>query len=253
MKPQPAASIEPRWVLEESPADDSAPMVVVDEEAGELAELAFPVVLAMEMARRETGEVLGGLAGLVQAGRPVYCIDAWNRFNPYAFAEWCRTRRIDSRLMLERVFVSRCFTIHQLDAVVAGMVPPLARDPARPIVAVLGLEHLFLEESLSESERRTVLGRVLRGMARARGLGLSLLVAFEGWNDRGAPWWRAPLLAMADRHIRLDRVRESKAPALAMGGRGSPLEGPRKTASRRTPPPPRIAAPTAVQTDLFST
>jgi hypothetical protein len=218
-------------LLEASWGPVRVPSVVLDSDAADLAGLEHPVVLAVEMGRRESTEILGGLAGLAMEGRPIYCVDAWNRFNPYAFAQWCRTRGLSGRLLLDRVFVSRCFTIHQLEAVVMEMLPPLATDAERPVVVILGLEHLFLEESLPEAERRGVLGRVLEGLGSARRDGLAMVVAFEGWSERGAAWWRGPILRLADRHVRLERI-GGDAPKRLRGARGSPIEGPRGAVGR---------------------
>jgi hypothetical protein len=106
-----------------------------------------------------------------------------------------RRRGVDASAVLEQVFVTRTFTIHQLEAVVADMLVPLFQHEPRPLVAVLGLEHLFLEESLTLTERRQVLQRIVANLQIMRHRGLRLLITHEPPPPgQGRAWWR-PLIS----------------------------------------------------------
>src|SRR5690606_10172340 len=128
-----------------------------------------------------------------------------NRFDPYAFAAQARLRGADPRGLLDRVFVSRAFTIHQLEAVVETMMAPLVPGPGgqMPMMAVLGLDHLFLEESLPVAERRLVLGRVVAGLGGI-GARAKVLITHEP-PPPGQRWW-GPMLAMGTFRARLTRA-----------------------------------------------
>src|SRR5690606_5541175 len=121
-----------------------------------------PGILALQIQRRLLSQMLGGLAPLILEGeRTLYCADSMNAFDPYAFSTYARRRGFDPGPALDRIFVTRSFTIHQLEAVAAEMLLPLAHLEPRPLVALLGLDHLFLEETLPLRERRQVLERIL--------------------------------------------------------------------------------------------
>lgn len=148
-----------------------------------------PVLARVQVPRSRTACVLGLLAPLVQEGHPLYCADGGNHFDPYAFGQFTRQRGQDPEPLLERVFVSRAFTIHQIHAVVAELLPPLVHaPPPRPLVAVLAIDNLFLEESLPQSERRFVFGDLLDQLEELNGKGLPILVTCDP-PSRSSTWW----------------------------------------------------------------
>ncbi|MCB2154624.1 hypothetical protein KQI84_07030 [bacterium] len=145
-----------------------------------------------------TAEVLGGLAPQVLEGeRELYCVDGGNSFDPYVFSTYARRRGVDPALALDRVFVTRTFTIHQLEAVAAQLLPPLAGRRPQPIGAVLGIEHLFLEESLALRERRQVLERIAGHLTRLRREGMMILLTHDPPME-GRGWWRPVIDRLAD-------------------------------------------------------
>lgn len=153
-------------------------------------------MLTLEVGRAWSGGVLGGLAPLVAEGRALYCVDGANCFDPYAFSHHARLHGAVPEELLDRVFVTRAFTIHQLLAVTAEMLPALAGEEPRPVLVVLGLEQLFLEETLPMAERRRVLSDVMRNLAAVRDGGISLLVTFDPPQaNRG--WWK-PMIDVGD-------------------------------------------------------
>jgi hypothetical protein len=141
--------------------------------------------------------VLGRLAPMLVAGEQrLYVVDGANGFTPYVFSREARRRGLREDV-LDRVFVTRAFTIHQLAAVTERMLPDLLRpgEPP-PAIAVLGLDHLFLEESLRVAERTRVLTAVmadLQGLSRG---GAHLLVTHERLPEEQT-WWK-PLREFGD-------------------------------------------------------
>ena len=171
--------------------------IPVPRDSGLFPGVSEPGILVLVAGRAWASKVLGGLAPLVLAGRELRCVDGGNCFDPYALSAHARLRGVDPALMLERVFLTRAFTIHQLEAVVTQMLPPLsARDP-RPLVAVLGLDRLFLEESLPLRERRQVLERVVEALRQLRADGMTLLVTHSPLRGRPA-WWHPLIGGLAD-------------------------------------------------------
>jgi hypothetical protein len=157
--------------------------------------------IVLEAPSRVTAMILGSLAPVfLPEERRLYVVDAGNRFDPYVFAREARRRGLREDV-LDRVFVTRCFTIHQLAAVTRRMLPPLLRGTSPPAFAVLGLDHLFLEESLRATERARVLGGVVADLERPCRHGARLLVT-HGSVPTGQPWWR-PMLEFGDVRARV--------------------------------------------------
>ncbi|MBI5155405.1 hypothetical protein HZA57_09225 [Candidatus Poribacteria bacterium] len=162
---------------------------------------AVPAALVLEAPRRATAAVLGRMAPLFLAPeRRLYVADGFNGFDPYAFSLEARRRGLREDV-LDRIFVTRAFTIHQLEAVTREMFPPLLGGDAPLVIAVLGLDHLFLEESLCAAERARVLRRVIGDLESLRRGGARLVVTHEAVPP-GQPWWR-PLLEFGDVRARM--------------------------------------------------
>lgn len=162
--------------------------------------------LALELRRWGTSTVLGGIGRMLLEEGRFYCVDAANTFDPYAFSRRARAAGIPGDEILDRVLVTRTFTIHQLHAVVAEMLPPLvhgtpaddACGAAAPgcLIGILGLDHLFLEESLGWRERARTLAQVMGMLGQLRQEGARMLVTYEA-PAKPASWWR-PMLEFGD-------------------------------------------------------
>ncbi len=144
--------------------------------------------LSLEMPRRASSAVLGGLARAFLHERELYCVDGANVFDPYAFGQAARMRGLSGEHILDRVFVTRAFTIHQLQAVVEEMLPPRGGEADGPVVAMLGLDHLFREETLRAAERGRVLAEVMKRLRGLERTGTRLLVTYERPPPRERFW-----------------------------------------------------------------
>lgn len=137
-------------------------------------------LIALAVPGAHTGRVLAALAPALAAGRRLYCLDGGNTFNPYRLAAWARRRGGDPAALLERVFVSRAYTCHQLAAAVETMLDPLiegapgGRPP--PLAAILGIERLFEDEDIALFERRHLFDRILTRARRLSRGGLALMI-----------------------------------------------------------------------------
>lgn len=164
----------------------------------------WPGIVSLLAPRRASSSLLSLLAALVLSDCRIYLLDGVNTFDPYAFSMTAREEGMPDDV-LDRVFVSRAFTIHQLAAAAHAMMRPLAGVDQEAIFVLLGLDHLFLEESLRESERARVLSRVIsdiRAMREAKG---RVLVTYE--KPPNQRWWE-PMLALGDVKGRMERDSE---------------------------------------------
>lgn len=139
-----------------------------------------PPLPALAIPRGQTGRLLASLLPWLAQGHRCYCLDGGNGFNPYELAAQARRQALDPTPLLERIFVSRAYTCHQLleaARTMLGLLADQAGLPGQPplLALVLGLDHLFLDDDLPLAERRQVYGRLLTRLAEVRRRGLPLL------------------------------------------------------------------------------
>jgi hypothetical protein len=157
-------------------------------------EVALARAMALPVAASDMGRLIAAFLPLLIQGRPLYCLDGGNCFDPYRLAELARRQGLDPAMILERVFVSRAYTCHQLVEGARTLLTPLiegplgqARPPGEaPLAGILGIDRLFLDDDVPLFERRHLFERLLEQARRLRGAGLPLFLTFVG--PRESPW-----------------------------------------------------------------
>lgn len=189
--------------------------------------LRGPSFVGLEAAPRDLPMVLAGVARLLGTNRRIYCADGCNRFDPYRFSQWARSMGMDPTAVLSRVYLSRAFTIHQMAALATEELPRLSIDPEPPLVVVLGIETLFLDEQVPHFEREHLFRRTLGALTTLRRRGFSLLATISPEDrsaaDRGVPsgrLWHQLLTRSADV---MTRLRSFGGGAFLFEGSGRPL------------------------------
>lgn len=156
------------------------------------------LILGIEAARENLKLVQRSLSALpIRYGQRVYCLDGVNAFDPYPFAQEARAVGADPEWILDHVLVSRSFTIHQIRASVERLLPPLLETSPRPLVVILGIETLFLDESLPMWEHRHVLRKMLDALESFRDQGLPILMTYAREPDPHC-WWKAMVEGVSD-------------------------------------------------------
>jgi hypothetical protein len=116
----------------------------------------------------DLGTVLAGHA--VLRGCTVLYVDAANAFDPYVLSRLARDAGRPPKAILQRLHLSRAFTCHQLEALVAGRLPSAIARYRPGLVVVSGWSHLFHDENVPAREAFRLLeatGRHLRSLAEA--------------------------------------------------------------------------------------
>jgi hypothetical protein len=120
---------------------------------------------------------LRALARPLLSGEAVVAVDGGNRFDPYEVARAERALGGSGREALSRLLVSRAFTCHQLEALLASRLPgALARSGAR-VVLVLGLPETFADEDVPYAEACRVFRGCLSALRRLSREGTRVVVA----------------------------------------------------------------------------
>jgi hypothetical protein len=112
------------------------------------------------------GTTLAGQAAL--RGLTVLYVDGANTFDPYILSQLAKDAGQPPKAILQRLHLSRAFTCHQLETLIAERLP-LAIARYRPgLVVVSGWSHLFHDENVSAREAFRIFqhtGRQLRSLA----------------------------------------------------------------------------------------
>ncbi|MBP2667964.1 MAG: hypothetical protein H6Q80_166 [Deltaproteobacteria bacterium] len=128
---------------------------------------------------------LRALARPLLSGEPVVAVDGGNRFDPYEVARAERALGGSGREALSRLLVSRAFTCHQLEALLARRLPgALSRSGAR-VVLVLGLPETFADEDVPYVEACRVFRGCLSALRRLSREGTRVVVAGESATGLG--------------------------------------------------------------------
>lgn len=152
------------------------------------ATLRGPSFVGLQVSSRQMPMVLAGVARLLAGDRVIYCADGCNRFDAYRFSHWAHCMGLDPQEVLSRVYISRAFTIHQMAALAMREFRRLPVSPEPPLVVVLGIEALFLDEQLPRFEREHLFRKTLGALCQLRGQGFSLLVTVgEDKKQDGVP------------------------------------------------------------------
>ncbi|HEY7676154.1 MAG TPA: hypothetical protein VIG69_03700 [Candidatus Methylomirabilis sp.] len=152
----------------------------------------------------DLGTALAGRAAL--GGHRVLYLDGANAFDPYIPARMAREAGLDPRPVLDRLFVSRAFTCHQLETLMVDRLDAAIRARRPGLVVVSGWSHLFHDENVPFREALRLLEATAGSVRRLAARGTPFLATHE--DGPRTPRLR-PLAACLERAatavIRVDR------------------------------------------------
>lgn len=93
----------------------------------------------------------------------VLVIDAGNKSDFYLTVNFARQYGLDLRKALDRIIVSRTFTIHQLKNILRELPKVVSKYQAR-VVIVLGLLDLFEDPNIKKREAKRVIERIMKSL-----------------------------------------------------------------------------------------
>jgi hypothetical protein len=114
----------------------------------------------------DLGTTLAGQASL--RGLTVLYVDGANAFDPYILSRLAKDAGQPPKAILQRLHLSRAFTCHQLETLIAERLPSAIARYRPGLVVVSGWSHLFHDENVPAREAFRILqhtGRRLRSLA----------------------------------------------------------------------------------------
>lgn len=140
-------------------------------------------------------------------GSEAVFIDGGNIFNPYVAADVARSLGLDPSFVLERIYVSRAFTVHQLSALVLERLEGFLGQCRAGLVYVSDICRLFMDRGVSEAEARSLFLKVCSRLSEvAERHGLIVLASYTPHKRRRrSVFFEAALLGRANVSVKADR------------------------------------------------
>ncbi len=146
------------------------------------------------------------IASLLASGQHVVFIDSANAFNPFLIAEVATQLNKLPEELLDRIHISRTFTVHQLEALITERIAEALKTYASRVLVASGFLDNLYDEDVELREAWRIFGKTtahLRALADAGSLVLVVCPASavrlpdrDGLLDA--------LMALADKVIKLD-------------------------------------------------
>ena len=116
----------------------------------------------------DVGTTLAGQVAL--GGHMVLYVDGANAFDPYILSRLAKAAGQDPKATMQRLRLSRAFTCHQLETLIAERLPAAITQYRPGLVVISGWSHLFHDENVPAPEAFRVLqntARRIRSLAAA--------------------------------------------------------------------------------------
>jgi hypothetical protein len=110
-------------------------------------------------------------------------VDGGNLFSPYSVAEIARGYDLDYQEVLDKVYVSRAFTVHQLSSLVLEKLYSVLRKTRTRLLIVSDITSLFMDRDVPKVESRELFIRVCSKLAQTA-LEEQMIVAVSYFPDR---------------------------------------------------------------------
>ncbi len=121
----------------------------------------------------DLGTALAARAAI--GGQRVLYLDGANAFDPYIPSRMAREAGLDPRPVLDRLFVSRAFTCHQFETLLADRLEAAIRRYRPGLLVISGWGHLFHDENVPLREAMRLLESTVGAARRLAERGTPLL------------------------------------------------------------------------------
>jgi hypothetical protein len=135
-------------------------------------------------------------------------VDGGNMFNPYLIAEIARSYGLDSRIVLEKVYVSRAFTAYQLSSLILEKLESALKRRRARLLIVSDVTSLFLDRDLPKVEARELFMKVCVKLSEIASERQTIIVVgyFPEKRSRQISFFEAFLFGKCNVLIRLRKI-----------------------------------------------
>jgi hypothetical protein len=134
----------------------------------------------------------------------VVIVDAGNSLDFYQFVEFIRQYGLDIKETLQRIVVSRAFTVHQLTNLIINELPNIIRQLEACIVIVPDLLHMFTHDPNIDPKEAKYLIKEIVSAIRKIAISSSQIRCVVSWNyHRQSSSYNKILLPIFDKYIQV--------------------------------------------------
>jgi len=137
-------------------------------------------------------------------GSSVVFVDGGNSFNPYLVAEIARGNGLDSRAVLEKIYVSRAFTAYQLSSLILENLEPFLNRKKSKLLVVSHITSLFFDRDVHKTEAKDLFMKVCVKLSEIAARKKSIVVAsyFPGRRFKRGVFFEAVLYGRSNVLVR---------------------------------------------------
>jgi len=140
---------------------------------------------------------------------PVVFVDGGNSFNPYLVAEIGRSYGMDSRTVLERIYVSRAFTAYQLSSLILEELDKILNSKRARLLIVSDIASLFFDNDIPKTEAKNLFVKICSKLSEvaAKKRTISVTNYFPSRKSKQSLFFEVVLFSWSNILIRLKRNR----------------------------------------------
>jgi len=110
-------------------------------------------------------------------GSSVVFVDGGNSFDPYLVSEIARGYGLDSRSVLEKIYVSRAFTAYQLSSLILEKLEPFLKRRRSKLLVVSDVTSLFFDRDVPKTEAEDLFMKICSKLSDIAAKKKSIVVA----------------------------------------------------------------------------
>lgn len=140
-------------------------------------------------------------------GLPVVFVDGGNSFDPYSVAEIARSYGLDSRAVLEKIYVSRAFTAYQLSSLILEELESVLNSKKAKLLIVSDIGSLFFDRDIPKTEAKDLFMKICSKLAEIAAKKQTIVVAsyFPERRSKRSLFFEAVLFGRANVLIKLKK------------------------------------------------
>jgi RecA/RadA recombinase len=140
-------------------------------------------------------------------GSSVVFVDGGNSFSPYLLAKIARSHGLDSRRILERIYVSRAFTAYQLSSLILEKLEPFLNCKRARLLVVSDITSLFFDRDIPKTEAKDLFMKVCAKLSEiaAKKQAIVLVTYFPERRSKRGLFFEAVLFGKSNVLVRLKR------------------------------------------------
>jgi len=138
-------------------------------------------------------------------GSSVIFVDGGNSFNPYSVSEIAQSHGLDSKLVLEKIYISRAFTAYQLSSLILEKLESFLRRKRSKLLVVSDITSLFFDRDIPETEAKDLFMKVCAKLSEIAARKKSIVVTsyFPERRSKRGVFFEAFLFGRSNISVRL--------------------------------------------------